>query len=128
MLVAINQIMIGVIFGTVLQIIFQAFILTGQLVAMQMGLGFASMMDPQNGVSVAAVGQIYLMMVTLLFLSVNGHLVAIRVVADSFLTMPIGLEGFQSAGLMDLVEWGSWMFSSSIKMALPAICSLFVVN
>jgi len=49
------------------------FVLAGQYIAMKMGLGFASMNDPANGVSVTIVSQFYMLTTTLLFLSINGH-------------------------------------------------------
>ena len=48
-----QEILIGVMLGFVLQLFFQIFAIAGQIVAMQMGLGFASMVDPANGISVA---------------------------------------------------------------------------
>ena len=50
-IVTINQIIIGTTLGFVTEFIAQCFILAGQVVAMQTGLGFASIMDPVNGQS-----------------------------------------------------------------------------
>jgi flagellar biosynthetic protein FliR len=59
-----EQILIGALLGFSLQLFFQAFVMAGQIVAMQMGMGFASMVDPTNGVSVAVIGQFLTMLVT----------------------------------------------------------------
>lgn len=85
-----EQLLIGVMFGFVLQLFFHVFIVSGQLLAMQMGLGFASMVDPANGISVPVLGQFFNMLVILLFLSVNGHLVVLEILAESFVTLPVG--------------------------------------
>ena len=66
-----EQILIGAVMGFSLQLFFQAFVVAGQIVAIQMGMGFASMIDPANGVSTAVIGQFFTMLVTLLFLSMN---------------------------------------------------------
>ena len=50
---------------------------------MQMGLGFASMIDPTNGVSVAVISQFYVLLVTLLFLAFNRHLVLVDVLVEA---------------------------------------------
>ena len=42
------------------------------------GLGFASMVDPQNGQQVPVIAQFYVMASTLVFLSLDGHLVLIK--------------------------------------------------
>lgn len=127
-LVGMIQILIGVIIGLVLQIIFQTFILCGQLIAQQMGLGFASMMDPQNGVSVPAVGQLYMMMVMLMFLGVGGHLMAIEAIVRSFETIPVGFNFVHFPSGAELVFWGGWLFATALHIALPAITALFLVN
>lgn len=128
LMIAFNQIIIGVAMGLFLQFMFQAFIIAGQLIAMQIGLGFASMVDPQNGVSVPAISQVYLMIVTLMYLSINGHLMAIEVLLESFYSLPIGLNFFEIKSLEQWVGWGSWMFKGALKIALPAIGTLLLVN
>ena len=50
-----EQIIIGALLGFSLQLFFQAFVIAGQIVAIQMGMGFASMVDPANGVNVAVI-------------------------------------------------------------------------
>ena len=88
MLIA-EQIVIGALLGFALQLFFHAFVVAGQIVAIQMGMGFASMVDPANGVNVAVIGQFFTMLVTLLFLSMNGHLVVFEVLTESFTTLPV---------------------------------------
>ena len=85
-----EQIIIGAVLGFSLQLFFQAFVVAGQIVAIQMGMGFASMVAPANGVSVALIGLFFTMLVTLLFLSMNGHLVVFEVLTESFTTLPVG--------------------------------------
>ncbi len=123
-----QQILIGVAMAFVLQMLFQVFVLAGQMMAMQMGLGFASMVDPVNGVNVAVLSQFYLMLVTLLFLSMNGHIVAIEVLVESFRTMPVELLSFDAVLLWQLVNWSVWMFAAALLVALPAVTAILVVN
>ncbi len=122
-----EQILIGAAMGFSLQLLFQVHVLAGQIIAMQMGLGFASMNDPSTGISVAVVAQVFTMLVTLLFLAMNGHLVVLEVLAESFTTLPIG----ESLGRMDfqaLVLRFSWVMAAAILIGLPAITALLIVN
>jgi flagellar biosynthetic protein FliR len=128
LLIVAHQILIGVSMGFMLQLLFNGFIIAGQIVAMQMGLGFASMIDPQNGVSVPVISQLYLIFVTLVFLSLDGHLILLRVVAESFITLPIGTTGLPHTSYRDIVAQASWMYAAGVLVALPAIGSLMVVN
>ncbi len=123
-----QQVFIGLAMGFSVILLFQLFVVAGQMFAMQMGLGFASMVDPVNGVTVTAMSQVYLIMVTLLYLSMNGHLVVFEVVIESFRLIPIS-----SGALADLSWWYlasriSWMFASALTVALPIITALLIVN
>jgi flagellar biosynthesis protein FliR len=122
-----EQILIGAAMGFMLQLLFQIHVLAGQIVAMQMGLGFASMNDPAMGISVAVVGQVFTMLVTLLFLILNGHLVVIEVLAESFNTLPIG-ETLARGDYYTLVLRFSWVLASALLIGLPAVTALLIVN
>ncbi|RMF16429.1 MAG: flagellar type III secretion system protein FliR [Gammaproteobacteria bacterium] len=126
--IVVEQIFVGVAMGFCLLLLFQLFVVAGQAIAMQMGLGFASMVDPANGISVAALGQFYLMLVTLLFLSMNGHLVAFEVIIDSFEVLPIGAGGISQGGWGLIAGRMSWLFAGALMIALPAVTALLLVN
>lgn len=122
------QIIIGVLFGLVIHTIFQAFNIAGQIIAMQMGLGFAQMMDPQSGVSVPAVSQFFMLMATLLYLSMNGHLFVISALIESFKIIPPMINEFAAINFDEVLKLGTIMFSYGIKIALPAIVALLITN
>lgn len=123
-----QQILIGVAMALILQVLLQMFVVAGQLIAMQMGLGFASMMDPANGISVTVLSQFHLMLVTMIFLAMNGHLAMIEVLAASFEVLPVGAGFLSNNAIYSMVGWLSWMFAGSLLMAIPAVTSLLVVN
>ena len=123
-----QQILIGIAMGLVLQVLLQMFVVGGQIIAMKMGLGFASMVDPSNGVQVTVVSQFHLMLATLLFLSMNGHLAMLEVLNESFVVLPL-MGGFLAAeSLLGLASFGAWMFAGAMLMALPAVSALFIIN
>lgn len=127
LLLILEQVLIGVMFGFVLQLYFHLFTVAGQIIAMQMGLGFASMVDPANGVSVPVFGQFLLMLVTLLFLAMNGHLVVFEVLAESFVTLPVG-QGLLLDHYWSMAGKLSWVLAAGIILVLPAITALLIVN
>ena len=128
LLIGVYQVLIGVAMGFILQMVFSAFVIAGQSIAMSMGLGFASIVDPQNGVQVPVVSQAFLIMVTLVFLALNGHLLLIEVLAESFQRLPVGPLVISQDGLWQLVSWGSTMFVGGMLVALPAVAALLLVN
>lgn len=123
-----QQVVIGTVLGFTLNILTETFSVGGQLIANQMGLGFASMTDPANGTSVVVLGQFYLMMVMLMFLAMDGHLVIIETLAMSFEVLPIAGAGLDVSNLWRIVLAGGWLFSAGMLMALPAVTALLVVN
>ncbi|MCO6412083.1 MAG: flagellar biosynthetic protein FliR [Thiogranum sp.] len=127
-LVTIQQLIIGLAIGFSIQLVFAALVIAGQTIAMGMGLGFAQMVDPQNGVNVPVIGQYYVVIATLLFLALNGHLALIRVLVDSFQSLPIGAETLTREDMRAIAYWGTRMFAQAVMVALPAVASILLVN
>lgn len=127
MIIIAQQILIGAVMAFTLQILFQMFVVGGQLVAMQSGLGFGTLMDPVNGINVTSISQLYLMSVNLLFFTMNGHLTVISMLSESFYTLPIG-QALPAESLMTLARLGTWLFASGLLVAWPAVISILVVN
>ena len=113
------------------QFVFDAITLGGQVIAMSMGLGFAVFLDRARGVNIPVLGQLFLMLGMLVFLSLDGHLALIKLVADSFELQTDRERRSQH-------EMRSWnvvacmvsgqVFVVAMKIALPAISALIVVN
>ncbi|GAA0291079.1 flagellar biosynthetic protein FliR [Psychrosphaera haliotis] len=123
-----QQIMIGSAIGFVSVIFLQVFVVAGQAIAMQSGLGFASMVDPTNGLSVPAVGQFYLILSTLMFWSIDGHLAMMQMVVKSFYVLPITDVWFSTGKFYDLVLFGGWMFAAALVLALAPLVAMLVIN
>lgn len=128
LVIILQQLLIGATMGFVLQMVFAAFAIGGQTIAMSMGLGFASMVDPQNGVQGPVIGQYYMIIASLLFLSLDGHLVLIGVLADSFSFLPIGGDGVSRDMLWRVVAWAGYMFAGGVLIAIPAVSALLLTN
>ncbi|NMH65568.1 flagellar biosynthetic protein FliR [Shewanella salipaludis] len=123
-----QQILIGTAMGFVTLMLMQTFVLTGQIIGMQTSLGFASMVDPGSGQQTPVVGNFFLLLATLIFLAVDGHLLMIRMLVASFETIPIGNQGIDISSYRALAEWGSYMFGAALTMSLSAIIALLLVN
>lgn len=126
--IMIQQVIIGIALGFISAMVLDTFVLAGQIIAMQTGLGFASIVDPVNGISVPAVGQFYLILATLVFWSIDGHLAMIQMMTASFTAFPVGEAWFSAEQYKEIAHWGAWMFISAITVALAPIVSLLIVN
>ena len=111
-MVVAQQLLIGVALGFALQVVFDALGLAGQLLANSMGLSFAFNVDPLRGSSTAALGQLYIILATLTFLALGGHLALIEVLVARLHPLPVGTPGLGSEGL--------WMLCSGAASCSPA--------
>lgn len=123
-----QEIATGVAMGFVVQLIFDAIALGGQVISMSMGLGFAVFVDRQRGVNIPVLGQLFMMLGMLIFLSLDGHLALIQMLADSFHILPMSAGGLGQAQLSSLLQWSAQLFVVAMNIALPAITALIVVN
>ncbi len=127
-LVTVQQLLIGLAMGFMLQLVFSALLIGGQTVAMSMGLGFAAMVDPQNGVQVPVIGQYFTVVATLLFLALDGHLVMIAVLADSFHALPVAPLGMGRDDLWAVAAWAGRMFAGGVLIAMPVVTAMLLTN
>jgi len=127
LLMVAEQMVIGLACGLLVLIVFSAVTLAGESIAITMGLGFALMNDPRNGSSVPTVSQFYLLMATLLFFSLDGHLAVLSMLGQSFQTLPIG-SPLSDGAFGELVSFATVMFSGALSVALPALAAMLTVN
>jgi len=124
----IEQVLIGVALGFALQLMFDALALGGQILANGMGLQFAFNIDPLRSVETPALGQFYSLLGTLVFLALNGHIALIETLIASFRGLPVGPAGLSPDSLHQLANWGSELFLGALRVALPGMTALLVVN
>src|SRR5579862_1252990 len=126
-LASVEEVLIGIAIGMVVQLAFEALAFAGQSVSLTMGLGFATLVDPQHGADTPVLGQLFTIFGTLSYLAINGHLMLIGALATSFKTLPIG--GALDRGLLwSIAAWGARVFEAGLLIALPAVIALVIVN
>lgn len=123
-----RQMLIGVAMGFVLMMVFEAVVLAGELIAYGMGLSFAQLVDPLRGAGTPVVGQLLMILGTLLFLSLGGHLRMVEALAMSFRGLPVGGGGLDAESLHALALWGGQLFAAGLQIALPLVVALLLVN
>ena len=127
-IITVQQLLIGGAMGFALQLVFDALMLGGQLLANGMGLGFAFNLDPLRGVSTPALGQLYVVLGTLVFLALDGHLALLGTLVESFRSLPVGTSGLDPARLRAFADWGGILFIGALRVALPGMTALLVIN
>ncbi len=128
LVVLLQQILAGVALGFTMLLIFSAVDMCGELVGMQMGLGFASFYDPVNASYTPVAAQFLTAIVTLAFLGMDGHLYMLKALADSFRTFPINASAPHAAALHTLAAWGGSIFANALQLSMPVIGALLITN
>lgn len=124
-----QQVLIGLAMGFTMRLIFAAFEFAGNFIGLQMGLGFATLMDPQNGAQSPVMGSFLTLITTLAFLATNGHLMMIAALGESFRYFPIlPGQGIDTHAWRLIVAWGGSIFTIGTILALPIIAVILVVN
>jgi len=128
MLAAIEQIAMGLLLGLALLLVFTVFTLIGDVVSTQLGLSMAVFNDPMNGVSSASIiYQLYFILLALLFFAIDGHLVTVSIIYQSFVYWPIG-SGLFYDGLQTIAWSMAWVISAALLIALPIVFCMTLVQ
>lgn len=127
-LVLAREMGIGIAMGFVMRIVFAAMLMAGEQVGFQMGLGFAVFYDPQNSAQTPIIAEYFSLLTTLMFLSMNGHLMMVATLAQSFQVIPIGPHALPENTWSNLVLFGSHIFSAGLLFSLPVTVALLVTN
>ncbi|MDO9467217.1 MAG: flagellar biosynthetic protein FliR [Thiobacillus sp.] len=126
--ILVQQLLIGIAIGFIMRIVFAAVEAAGEIVGLQMGLGFASFFDPQSAGQTLVLARFFNMLALLVFLAVNAHLLLIGVLVDSFQTLPISPQPLSAAGFYNVAAFGSTVFAVGLQLALPLIAILLMTN
>ena len=123
-----QQVLIGVAIGIIMHFAFAAITSAGAFIATSMGLSMAVVADPVNGHQSPVLAQILLVLATLVFLSIGGHLIIIEMMLDSFRLIPINEFYVNREMLWAILQWSSLVFSGAVLIALPAMITLLIIN
>lgn len=127
LLIIVQQIIIGTAMGFTMRLIFTAVEMAGEFAGLQMGLGFASFYNPQSASYSPVIAQWLSIIASLAFLAMNGHLMMLSLVAESFHTLPIG-EMMPARNFYTAAQWGASIFAYGLQISLPLLAALLITN
>jgi flagellar biosynthetic protein FliR len=118
----------GIVAGLAVAFLNEAFQLGAQILSVQAGYGYASTIDPSSQAD-SGVLQVMMTMVTgLLFFTTGFDRELIRVLAASFEKFPAGSWAPSMMSLDGIVHLGSGMFSLGVRLAMPVIALLLLID
>ncbi len=126
-LAMVEQAIIGGVIGLALQFAMAVVTMLGFLASSQVGFSMAQMNDPVNGQASDVISGLLSLLAILVFFGIDGHLVLMGVIGQSFKAWPVG-AGFGPMLLEAVALNLAWVFSAAILLALPIVFSTMVVQ
>ena len=127
LMLIIRELLVGLLFAAVLQVVNAALVVAGQTLSMSMGLGMAQTVDPNIG-RVPVLASFLVVLSTLIFLSIGGHLILIELILMSFQVMPIGGQINFVETIVNFTQWTAMVFLGGVLIALPIMLTMMLVN
>ncbi len=128
LLMVVQQLLIGITLGFVMRIVLTGVEMAGHIAGLTMGLGFASFFDPQSGAQSPVLAQFLGIVAILIFVSINGHLLIVSAIFESFHVLPITTDPLAAKGFMALVEAAGKMFVIGVTLSLPLVTAILIAN
>ncbi|HEU0276378.1 MAG TPA: flagellar biosynthetic protein FliR [Rhodanobacteraceae bacterium] len=123
-----QQVVVGAAMGFALALAFAALTFAGSLVTNAMGLSFAQVASPLDGHDAPALGELYALLATLIFLALDGHLELISLLATGMRHASWAAPMPGGAHLWQLLQFGAHLFSGAVMVALPALAALLIAD
>jgi flagellar biosynthetic protein FliR len=120
--------LIGIGMGFATKIVFTAFDMAGEFISAQMGLGFATFYDPLSSSQTPVITEFINLIALLLFLSLNGHLLYLATLVQSFSAIPVSATPIGAGSWLNLAELASKIFSAGLLLSLPVMAALMITN
>lgn len=123
-----QEAVIGLALGFVLQLSFAVPLIAAEQIAGTMGMAIATSVDPSSGSQSGAIGQYFSLLLLLVFLALGAHLAWLDLVIESYRAMPPGLAEFGPMRARIIVEWAGLAFVTAFSIALPILLVLLLVQ
>ncbi|MDW5375720.1 flagellar biosynthetic protein FliR [Halomonas sp. HP20-15] len=126
--IMVEQTLIGVAIGLIMRIALAVVMAAGEYIGLQMGLAFATFFSPDTGANTMVLSRFLYMIALLMLLAFNAHLVVIEILAESFRTLPIGIQALNPDAFEFVARYASTIFTSGLLLALPVVAALLIIN
>ncbi len=127
-MLVLQQVLIGLSLGFAVRVAFAALEFAGEIIGLQMGLNYAGFFDPVSAAAGTATSRFYGTTIAWLFIVINGHLLVIAALVQSFTAFPVGPEPFAFLKSARPHLWASEIFRTGLWIALPLMAMLLFVN
>lgn len=123
-----KEFVVGIILGYIANVIFDAILMAGQLIDMQVGFGMVNVLDPISNIQIPISSNFYYMISMMVLMASNGHHVIMKGLFESYKFIPAGEVAFNTILLNDVLASFSKMFLIGFKISAPIIAAILVTD
>lgn len=123
-----KEVLLGVATGIIAQLFFVGVQIGGEMTGFQMGFSMVNAFDPSSNMSLSIIAQLYNITMILLFLALDGHLMVIGAMSESFKIVPLGFFVFQPEGFLYITKMLSAAFLTAIQIVAPIFVSMLCTH
>jgi flagellar biosynthetic protein FliR len=125
---ALAEAAVGLAIGVSVAIALEAFTLAAQVLGLQAGYAYASTIDPNSEADSGILLVFAQLMSGMLFFAMGLDREVLRLFAVSLEKVPAGTYVFGRATAEPLIRLGSTLFSAGVRLALPVVALLVMVD
>jgi flagellar biosynthetic protein FliR len=126
--IIVGEVIFGMVFSLSMLLVISAFEFAGELISFEMGLGFAQVADPQTGVESSILSVFAQLLALTIFFSLNAHHVLLRLIIESFKTIPVGTFTLDSAMFAKVMVLSAQLFVLALKLSAPIVSILILTQ
>ena len=123
-----GELLVGLLLGTVVQLVMEASQLAGQILGVQMGFSLVNVLDPQTQVDTPVLSIFHETIALLLFLRMNIHHLLIRALAHSFDYLPAGAVMSRLASVNLFLQSASNILLGGVQLAAPILLATLLAD
>lgn len=125
---AAGEVLFGLAMGTICSILLAAVEVAGHIVDVEIGFSMANVIDPAYGTSSALMGTFKYLLISVLFMTLDGHHLFIWGIAESFKVLPAGTAHLPSAWAEVAVGAAGQMMVIAVVLSCPIWVSILITD
>ena len=127
-LAIISQLVVGLLFAFVTQMVFMGVQFAGQILDLQIGFAVANVINPTTQQQVTIIGELQLALATLIFLISDSHLAFFQGIGGSFQLLPLPWIQLSDPAQASIVTFFTQALLIVFRIAAPAAITMFIVS
>jgi len=124
----VSELLVGLLLGLAAGVVVSAAEAAGDLLAVQMGLSGANVVDPGTETQLPVLGHFLGLMTLVCLLSVGGHRAILSGLDTSLTMLPVGAPMSAAEGSLAFAKMGGTLLAVGLRIAAPVVAAMTVAN